>query len=157
MQPRTSWQTIPIGVVLLLVSYGCSRPQEKGGAYLVFGGTVRGVSPETGKLHVVISEPRGSDWMGRTMECVLTSDSELYLNDRFATLSEIQERDSVQVIGYFDRDEREQFWVTQAEVSRPVPPPPVPVLGAPASQPSSAPVQEQTGVNQPADSVRPGL
>lgn len=143
-----------VAAAVALVAAGCSRPRETGGSYLIFGGTVRERSPETGKLHVVVSEPRGSDWIGRTLECVVTSDSELYLNDRFTGLADVQERDSVQVIGYFDRNEQDQFWVTQADVTRPMPPPPVPVLSVPATQPAS---QENSNVQPSADRNGAGL
>jgi hypothetical protein len=125
----TRLETLAATALLILVG-GCERRADEK-AYQVFTGVVRALDVETGEVLVRPDEP--PDWWhgGRTIFCVATKDSEVYVNDRFAGVEEIRVGDTIEVIGYRDG---ERFVVNQANIARPEPPATEPAL-APASQP----------------------
>ena len=104
---------LPLGLV------GCDRPQASHG-YTVLAGTVMNCNAETGELSLELRDQPARKWTGR-VPCVLTKDSEIYVNDRFSTLLEIQVGDSVEVIGYPEKNRLETFVVAFAYVEQPGP------------------------------------
>jgi len=124
---------------LLILVGGCERRADEK-AYQVFTGVVRALDVETGEVFVRPDEL--PDWWhgGRTIFCVVTKDSEAYLNDRFAAIEEIGVGDTIEVIGYRDG---ERFVVTQANVARAEPLPAEPRL-LPASRPAGADASSHT-------------
>lgn len=77
----------------------------------------------------------------RSIMCLLTRDSELYINDRLADLRELQLGDELELVGYYENKDapEERFVVAAGHVVRSEPPPPSLAvdLPAPASQPAT--------------------
>jgi len=107
----------------------------------MLAGRVRESRPETGELTVEVRGPAP----GRPAVeiCNLTKDSEIYINDRFSSIDQIQVGDAVELLGYRDPNPRlERFVVSFAYVDHPQPPPPAPELAAPAAA-APIPPEEQ--------------
>lgn len=121
--------------MILLGCFGCSR-QEPQTEYQAFRGVVRALDVETGEVFVRADRPLEGWRPGRDISCVVTKDSETYINDRFSEVREIQVGDEVDVLGYHDRG---HFAVTLLSVTRPELPAPVPAFVAPATQPAARP------------------
>lgn len=137
---------------LLVAGFGgCGRSESGAGRYQTVLGVVTGRWTDTGRMSVRVVRGRGDSRTEQEIECVVTADSEVYLNERFAGLSEVSVDDKVQVFGYFDRTDARQFWVTLAYVTRPMEPAPFPRLAAPVTQPSSGPHQETSHAKSTSD------
>lgn len=124
-----------VGLVVLGLA-GCERPTASH-AYTVLAGTVLSCNPEAGELTLELRDQPARKWTGR-VPCVLTKDSEVYVNDRFSSLAEIQVGNPVEVIGYREASRRlETFVVAFAYVEQPGPPVKTPPLLVPpeTSQP----------------------
>lgn len=130
---------------------GCGRSESGAGRYQTVLGVVAGRWTDTGRMSVRVVRGRGESRTEQEIECVVTADSELYLNERFAGLSEVSVDDKVQVFGYFDRTDARQFWVTLAYVTRQKEPAPFPRLAAPVTQPTSGPHQETSHAKSTSD------
>lgn len=124
---------------------GCSR-QEPSPRYQALSGVVRAIDLETGELLIAIDletaelfnraeHPPASWHADDNVPCVTTKDSELYVNDRFSELRDVQMSDALQAIIYRDRarerdgDEdrdRHRFVISFVNITRnePEPPPP---------------------------------
>jgi hypothetical protein len=108
----------PLCAALTLLS-GCGRPADTD-RYVAPGGRVISVLPNTGEMVVRpfagSNAPAGSD---APLSCVITKDSELYVNDRFSVIEEISPGDWVELVGYWDRSPPlERFVVSYAYVRR---------------------------------------
>ena len=114
---------------------GCDPPPVTH-SYRVLSGAVIACHTETGELTVRLSDfSRRRRQNEDRVHCVITRDSEVYVNDRFATLSDIALGDQIEVIGYRDPQRRiERFVVSYAYVKHPLPPPRLP---AEIAEPSS--------------------
>jgi hypothetical protein len=122
-------------MVALSLSAGCSRksPQSE---YQAFGGTVRAIDVASGELFVRADE-RVRGWRpNRDVPCVVTKDTEVYLNDRFVQLADVWVGDQVELVGYRDAD---HLVLSLLTVTRSQPKPPPPALPPQATQPASAP------------------
>lgn len=108
------------GVVLA----GCSR-QEPSPAYQALSGVVRAIDLETGELFIRAEHPPAPWHADRNVACVATKDSELYVNDRFSDLRDVQVDDELEAIGYRDRD-RFVFVLSLVNITRNEPEPPAP-------------------------------
>lgn len=111
---------LSLGVLLA----GCGRSPAQGSRYQNFAGELTGRWVETGRVAMTV----GSIWAGsagppRKLEGFITSDSEVYLNDRVVGLEELSVGDKVRVIGYFEPGEADQFWVALAYAEREMPTP----------------------------------
>jgi hypothetical protein len=131
------WLFTAVGAGLCL-SLGCSK-QEPRSEYQIFSGTVKAADVETGELFVRFERSPQSGQTGRDIPCVATKDSEIYINDRFASVQDIVLGDAVELVGYRDAD---RFVVSFATIVRPEPPPPLPAIFRPATQPASQPTKE---------------
>ena len=99
-------------------------------------GVVEGLRTETGQLTVRTTGMRHERDEEPTVSCLLTSDAEVYINDKFSRVAALTIGDTVELIGYPDPGPRaERFLVLLAHVTRPEPLPPAPDLEVPASQP----------------------
>lgn len=113
---------------------GCTR-QEQQQPYQVFSGRVKALDVETGELFVRPDEAPRPWRSDRNVPCVVTKDSEIYINDRFSDIDDIRVGDRLELVGYRDAD---RFVVTFAEISRAQRPPPEPNLQPPATAPAGA-------------------
>ncbi len=138
----------PCGAVAALAllavcgSSGCER-RPPPSRFDVLTGTVAGLRADTGELTVRtgLERPDGID--DQNVTCLITSDAEVYINDKFSSIAEIDIGDDVQLIGYVDPDPRtERFLVSLARISRSAALPPPPDLPIPTSQPAT-PSQEK--------------
>lgn len=122
----------------MVCSAGCNRDQVSP-RYETLTGVVTLWSADAGELTVRVNAPSASP-SERT--CIVTKDSEVYVNDRLAGPDSIAVGDAVSVIGYRNaaaRDDR--VVVSTARLERPLPPPSRPDFLADASadvQPAGA-------------------
>ncbi|MFN0136291.1 MAG: hypothetical protein ACKVS9_09265 [Phycisphaerae bacterium] len=89
---------------------GCDRPAPAH-RYLVLAGVVTACAYETGELAVTVSRRTAGGPSEEAIDCVVTKDSEIYVNGRFAQFSEIALRDAVTLIGYNDANPRSSRFV----------------------------------------------
>jgi hypothetical protein len=121
---------------LVLCAAGCRKP---GGAahYEIFGGTVETLRADTFDLTI---RP-GDRWADRVrspaVSCLLTKNTEIYINDRFSRFDAIAIGDGVELIGYFEEAAagEQRFVVSFAYITRNEPLPPAPDLSRSATQP----------------------
>lgn len=126
------------GLALVLCAAGCREP---GGSthYEVFGGTVETLRADTFDLTI---RP-GDEWAGRVpgpaVSCLLTKNTEIYINDRFSRFDAIAIGDGVELIGYFEDAAAggQRYVVSFAYITRNEPLPPAPDLSLPAPQPET--------------------
>jgi hypothetical protein len=105
---------------------GCSR-QEPSPPYQVLSGVVRAIDVETGEL-LIRAEKTPAPWHpDRNVPCIVTKDSELYINDRFSELRNVRLYDTLEAIGYRDRD-RFVFVLSLVNITRQEPEPPLPAF-----------------------------
>ncbi len=110
--------------------------------YEAISGIVESVSTTTGQVTVRISEERSGRERGEELLGLITSDSELYINDRFSSFDAIEIGDSVELIGYQDRapvSRAERFIISLARITRNIPLPPEPDLSPPKPEPTTQP------------------
>jgi hypothetical protein len=123
------------GVLVLIAACGRQLPTNR---YDVLSGTVQSLRAETGQLIVHVAAPRPEFGKTTSIACLLGSDAEVYINDKFSALSAIQVGDAIELIGYRHPDPRtECFVVSLAYIARSEPLPPAPDLPAPST--STAP------------------
>lgn len=125
---------LTIGSILVTLPILCGCPQSAPGPrYSTLAGVVVASSADLGEL-TMAPTPGEAD---ARIVCIVTDDAEVYINDQFARLDQIQIGDAVELVGY--RDQRhpvDRFVVSIAEVHRPAPPTPAPQIEPPAaSQP----------------------
>jgi hypothetical protein len=105
--------------------------------YNVLAGKVVACHPDTGELTVRVSRRTVEGPAEHTLYCVVTRDSEIYVNDKFSAIDEIQLGDAVELVGYRDPNPQlERFVVSFAYFDHPLPAPPRPEL-TPASAPAT--------------------
>jgi hypothetical protein len=129
---------------ILALAIGCERPRNPH-TYTVLSGTVLSRHSETGELLVELSPTSAHRFGSDRIQCVVTKDSEIYINDVFRTLEDIQLGDPIELIGYRESERRlERFVVTLARSEHPLPPPALPPelsAPAPADEPQTQPTQ----------------
>jgi hypothetical protein len=138
---RTALGRIAIsGALAACFVSGCSgRPAPK--KHEVLMGTVESFETNTGQLTLRTSIHAG-EHEDLKMACMLTNDTEVYINDRWRNPQAILAGDTVELIGYRESDPRgEHFVVSLANIQRDAAPPPLPDLSSPLS-PASPAVQE---------------
>ena len=131
------WATLLAGVVAL--GHGCrnaSGPEQ----HEALLGTVESIQPDTGQITVRVEELRGERSPTARITCLVTSDAEVYVNDRYSGFDAIEIGDTVELIGYRDPNPRaERFIVCLTRIVRNEPAPPKPDLTPPATQPTTQP------------------
>jgi hypothetical protein len=132
-------------LVLLAVAaltVGCES-RDAISRYETLIGTVVTRDADTGELTVRTPAPRGAASSHRSDLCVVTEDTEIYLNDKFSLIGAIAVGDIVELIGYRDPHPRpERFVVSFAVVNRDEPAPAPPDLSLPAAGGGSTPGEE---------------
>ena len=125
----------------LTCAAGC-QPQRPPNHYGVLAGKVIACHADTGELTVQGSRRTPEGPAEETVYCLITRDSEIYVNDRFASLAEIQIGDTVELVGRRDPNPQvERFVVSFAYFDHPLPEPPRPEL-IPASAPTTQKTQD---------------
>ncbi len=118
-------------VVALAALSGCPRQSDQK-SFIVLTGTLIGIDSKAGELRVKPERgPGGRE--PRELVCVVTKDSEVYLNNRFSAVSAAVVGDTVELGGRRAADER--VVVNFINITRAEPEPPPPRLEA-ASQPA---------------------
>jgi hypothetical protein len=119
---------------------GCERSTAPS-YFSVLRGAVRSVNQETGELSVDAVRRTSRGESITTEYCLLTKDSEIYINDRFASIGQLMIGDQVELIGCRDATAGvDRFHVTYAQINRPVPPAPPPLIAAAsATRPTKRP------------------
>jgi hypothetical protein len=125
-----------LAAAMLCSAIGCSR-QEPQSDYNAFTGTVRALDPDAGEVFVRTNRAPAGWRTDRDIPCVVTKDSEIYINDRFSEFQDIRYGDTAKLVGYRDKD---HFVVTFLIVARSEPAPPLPELAEP---PTSRPTEDQ--------------
>ena len=127
---------------------GCDDPPP-GAHYSVIAGKVLACHSDTGDLRIRATRLVSETPTDETMYCIITGESEIYVNDKLSTMDEIQLGDEVELIGHRDPDPRtRRFVVSFAYLDHSLPPPAPPVFApAPATQdaPSSNSTEIQSG------------
>jgi hypothetical protein len=127
---------------------GCEdRPSPS--HYSVLAGNVVACRTDTGELRVHASRRTAEGPREETFHCLLTRDSEVYIDDRLSSIEEIQLGDAVELVGRWERGPQlERFAVSFAYFDHPLPVPPRPEF-APASAPATEdrPGQQPQGEN----------
>ncbi len=122
-----------VGLGLLWAAFGCGR-KEPTNRHDVLAGTVQSLRPDMGQLTVHATTPRPEPDSNPNVQCLLSSDAEVYINDKFSTSDAIVVGDNVELIGYLDPDPRaERFVVCLVYIARSEPLPPAPDLAAPST------------------------
>jgi hypothetical protein len=106
----------------------------------LLSGTVESVRADTGQLTVRVLSPRAEESESERVSCLLTSDAEVYVNDKCSSLEAISIGDTVELIGYPDPSPRaERFLVCLALITRNEPLPPEPDLSPLPTQAATQP------------------
>ncbi|MBK9119653.1 MAG: hypothetical protein IPM18_08645 [Phycisphaerales bacterium] len=126
-----------LGLVLLT---GC-REQPAPGRHEVRQGIIESIRAESQEFTVRLDTwPHRTAAAGELIACLLSSDGEIYINDRFSPFESLQPGDEIEMIVYRDRGTPpDRNVVTLASVTRPEPPAPVPDLTLPTTQPTTQP------------------
>jgi hypothetical protein len=105
--------------------------------YGVLAGNVVTCRTDTGELAVRGSRRGAGAPDEQTFHCLITSDSEIYMNDKLSSIEDIQLGDAVELVGWWDQTPQlERFVVSFAYFDHPLPPPPRPEF-PPASAPAT--------------------
>ena len=112
--------------------------------YAVLAGQVVACHTDTGELSIKTTR-RGLDEPAEdTVYCLITRDAEIYVNDKFSTIDEIQLGDDVELIGRRDPDpQSDRFVINFAYFDHPLPDPPQPEF-SPAPTPDTPINQKNT-------------
>jgi hypothetical protein len=112
---------------VLLAGCAARRPASRHEAYT---GVVEYVRPDAGQLTVRLARVPGEE--DQRLACLLSSDSEVYINDRFSRVEEVLVGDVIEFFGVHDPDPRaERFLVALAHITRTEPPAPEPTFTSP--------------------------
>ena len=105
--------------------------------FSVFSGKVLSYHAETGEMTVRGARRRDRDGQEHTIHCLITRDSEIYINDMLCSIDDIQLGDAVEMIGREDASaDPMSFLVSYAYIEHPTTPAPPPDL-TPASAPAT--------------------
>jgi hypothetical protein len=125
---------------------GC-EDQPPPNRYSVIAGTVVACHTDTGELSVRGARRTAEGPSEETIHCLITRDSEIYVNDKFSSIGEIQLGDAVELVGRrHPNPQLERFVVSFAYFDHPLPAPPQLELtpaNAPATQ--DTPGQQEQG------------
>ncbi|MBL8881039.1 MAG: hypothetical protein JNG88_18135, partial [Phycisphaerales bacterium] len=128
-----------------MIAAGCDDARSVR-VYEFLQGTVSAVHVDTGEISVEFVTP-GTN-RTRVLSCVVTRDTELYLNDLATSLARIAPGDAIQVIGVREPDPRlERLAIATAYVAREEPAAPVPPLALRAAPTGTAGAGEPANVN----------
>lgn len=129
---------LALALASLTLVGGC-RQATTPSDYTTLSGTVIGLSADTDcELTVKTARQQGLAADAETVPCLLTKDTEIYINDRLSTFDAIVMGDAVELIGYRQSNPRgERFILVFAYITRNEPPPPEPDLTPPATQPAA--------------------
>lgn len=106
------------------------------------------VHVDTGEISVEFLLPEST--RPRVLSCVVTRDTELYLNDLATTLGRIAPGDTIQVIGVREPDPRlERLAIATAYVARDEPAAPIPPLVLTTSRPAERMIGEAAHDHSP--------
>ena len=138
--------TILLVAGLLVAAPGCSKPPSPT-HYTMVSGRVLACRVDTGELTVRGARPREGHNTERTIHCLVTQNSEIYINGKLGSIEDIRLGDVVEIIGRKDRTTKPpRFVVAAAYLDHPVPPPPKPTFvppPPPTTRPATQPVSSR--------------
>lgn len=138
-QPLPPSRALALGVLLAALIAGCEQSTRPSHFTTLFG-RVKTCNSETGELAISTIRRTGQGETPETEYCLITKDSEIYVNERFAAIGLILVGDEVSVFGYRDQTPTlARFIITAAYFERPLPPAPDPLSTQPSS--ASAPIK----------------
>jgi hypothetical protein len=122
---------------------GCGR-QSSSPRYETLVGQVLSIQAETGELTARVMTPSMAE-SAPTLHCVVTRDTEIYVNDRAASIRDVSVGDRIELVGYRAPDPRvASFVVSFAFVDHPLTWPPPPEL-----EPAAGPTAGSSGSQAP--------
>ncbi|TWT41226.1 hypothetical protein RAS1_39200 [Phycisphaerae bacterium RAS1] len=110
-----------------LVIAGCQRLTPPS-AFETCWGRVEDRNLENGEWSVRVTQSRQAALHDHVITCVVTKDSEIYVNDLLRPIDAVQVGDDVQVVLYAEAAGPERYVVSTAQVRKDLPPPPLPKL-----------------------------
>lgn len=115
--------------------------------YSVLVGWIESYNVETGDLTLRVTQVTGDRPSADVVQCQVTRDTEIYVNDMFRTMDHIRVGDRAELVGYHDPNPRiERFVVSYAHLDQRPPPPAPPDLQAwPAADGEPAPDIDESG------------
>lgn len=135
------WRRV-VGLGALWVLAGCER-QLPTNRYDVLSGTVQALQAEMGQLTVRTGAPRPEFGSSPNVQCLLSSDAEVYINDKFSAIDAIAVGDTAELIGYHDPGRAERFLVCLVHIARSEPLPPAPGLSLPTTESAASVVPRE--------------
>lgn len=127
----------PIAFAVAAVAIGGCDDERSPERFSVFSGKVLAYHADTGEITVRGVRRRDREGDDQTIHCLITRDSEIYINDMLCSIDDIQLGDAIELIGREDpAAEPKSFLVSYAYVEHPTPPAPPPDL-TPASAPAT--------------------
>ena len=126
--PASRTSALALGLLAVCATGACSR-QAPSNRHEELSGIVEALQPETGRLTLRNTGTRPEPADDQKVSCLLTNDTEIYINDRVRSLDAIQVGDTIELFGYRDPNPRaERFIVRMAYIARNEAPPPEPDL-----------------------------
>jgi hypothetical protein len=138
-------------VLILVFTAGCQR-SEPSPAYAIVAGAVTSRLEETGELTIDLAPESRSSRSPESIACVLTSDSEIYVSEQFAALSDVPVGARVEIVGQWQRD---RLVVGTLRVERPLPAVPIPAILSSDEWPATLPAEDEHATPRPASESRP--
>ncbi len=140
MTARDGRRLSPLTLLLAITAGGCDQSYYAR-EFQVLSGTVEGSRSETRLLLVRVDDPEWTRIKEQRIACLVPADAEVYMNDRMTGFDAFGIGDTVELIGRFDLDTREErFVVSFAYIAHNEPPPPALVL-APPVPPTTQPAE----------------
>jgi hypothetical protein len=111
-----------LALALPVLLIGCDR-QESPSPYESLDGFVQARDPEAGEFTVRVSDRLRRSTESRAELCIVTKDTEVYINDKFDAIENIRVGDPIEVIGFRERNPQlRRFFVSFAYVTQRHPP-----------------------------------
>lgn len=108
---------MPVVLIVAVATVGCD-PSPPSYAYQSVTGRVTECHPDTGDL--TVAPERGARGSPRPLLCVVTADSEIYINDRLSAIERVAVGDPIVIIGYRESNAAAgQLVISYARIQRP--------------------------------------
>ncbi len=104
-------------VVAVVLLSGCDRDPRRQN-YRTLSGVVTERRPDTGELSGPFKAPGERE--PSMVSCLMTRDSEVYVNDRLGSIQDVRVGDHMAVIGYYEPDPQPaRFVISYGRIRRP--------------------------------------
>ncbi len=107
---------IGLCAVVGIAAAGCERGR-RGQKYESLSGVVTERHPATGEISITYQPPGGDE--PAVAACVMTRDSEIYINDRLSAIEDVRIGDTIAIVGYHEPGPQlEQFIISYGRIRR---------------------------------------